>query len=327
MHHATRMIAKLTGRALSGFCMLASAGLFASNAQAQQPPAFLFEPMLDIYFDDRSGLIAFHPAGFDLAFPPDEPLRAVVAVVDDSNTVVQSFPMRQQYQNRTENGVIAKVAMDGTAEITLTEPGVYNIVFLIDGRPVSRLPVALERVEIGEDPFDRETTYRYFGLWQRYAHITDDAWKGEDWPVLTFWAGLRDFDQPAHQLPFLVEMRRDGVLVAHSKRTQGSIPHEHYQRVKAHLYHPHERRSAANAKPFLAGDWTRDGEYEIQVLRTADGQLLRRFDYVARAGKIQPLPETRPGHEQAIDYRPPRVRDKGSTGYDFVEAIWIRPHD
>ena len=315
------------GRTLAGLCLLAAASLPGTAAQAQQPPAFLFEPMLDIYFDDRSGLIAFHGSGFDLAFPPDEPLRAVIAVVDDSNTVVQSFPLRQHYQNRTGNGVIARTAMDGTAEITLTEPGVYNIVFMIDGQPVSRLPVALERVEVGDDPFDHDTVYSYFGLWQRYAHITQDTWKGEDWPLLTFWAGLRDFDEPGHQLPFLVEMRRDGELVAHSKRTQGSIPHKHYQRVKAHLYHPHERRSAANAKPFLATEWARDGDYEIRVLRSSDGQVLRRFNYTAQGGEIQPLPETLPGHAPAIDYRPARVREKGSTGYDFIEAIWIRPHD
>ena len=306
--------------------LFAALGLIVAwaSAPAQQAPAFLFEPMLDTYFDDRSGLIVFHAAGYDLAFPPDEPLRAVVAVVDDSNTVVQSFPMRQQYLNRTDNGVIARTAMDGTAEITLTEPGVYNLVWMIDAEPVSRLPVVLERVEIGDDPFDRETVYRFFGLWQRYAHITNDTWGGEDWPVLTFWAGIRDFDEPAHQLPFFVEMKRDGQVVAHSKRTQGSIPFKHYQRITAHLYHPHDRKSSPNARPFMASDWTADGDYEITVSRKEDGRVLRKFGYTARGGQIVPLPETEIGHQPAIDYRVPRVRDKSSTGYDFVEAIWIK---
>lgn len=304
-------------------CLMAT----PTMAVAEQGPAFLFEPMLDTYFDDQSGLIAFHGSGYDLAFPPDEPLNAVIAVVDDSDTVVQSFPFRSQYANRTTNGAIARAMMDGTAEITLTEPGVYNIVFMIDGALVSRLPVALERVETGDDPFEAETHYRYFGLWQRYAYLSMDTWRGEDWPHLTFWAGLRDFEQPGHVLPFLIELHRNGTLVAHSKRTQGTIPYEHYERIESPLYHPHDRKSSANARPLLAAEWTREGDYTVTITRQTDGQVIRRFAYTARNGSIQPLPETRFGHQPAIDYRPPRVRDKSSTGYDFKEAIWIRAED
>jgi hypothetical protein len=322
MQHGPSTVIALKSAVLV-FCLFA----LAAAVPARQQPAFLFEPMLDTYFDDRSGLIVFHAAGYDLAFPPGEPLNAAVAVVDDSNTVVASFPLDRRYANRTSNGAIARTVMDGTAELALTEPGVYNIVWMIDGAPVSRLPVVLERVETGDDPFDRETHLRYFGLWQRYAHISMDRWNGEEWPALTFWAGIRDFDEPAHQLPFFVEMTRDGDVVAHSKRTQGSIPYKHYRRVEAHLYHPHDRQSSPNAEPFLADDWTRDGDYEITVTRTADGRILRSFAFTARGGTIQPLAEARPGHEPPIDYRPPRVRDKSSTGYDFVEAIWIKPKD
>lgn len=293
-------------------------------ASARDQPAFLFEPMLDTYFDDRSGLIVFHAAQYHLAFPPDEPLNAVVAVVDDTDTVVASFPFQDRYSNRTRNGVIASVGVEGTAEVKLTDPGVYNIVFLVAGAPVSRLPVVLERLEIGDDPFERETVYRYYGLWALYAHITNDTWKGENWPQLTFWAGIRDFPEKAHQQNFFVEMKRDGELVAHSKRAQGSIPYNHYRRVEAHLYHPHEQKYGYNAIPFPESEWTRDGDYEITITWQPDGALLRRFAYTARDGKIQPLPETLPDHQPAIDYRVPRVIKKGSTGYEFVEAIWIK---
>jgi len=319
----TTRIALRIGRFFTAIVLIAG----SASMTAQQSPAFLFEPMLDTYFDDRSGLIVFHAAGYDLAFPPDEPLNAVIAVVDDTNTVVESFPFRQNYLNRTGNGVIARTAMDGTAEITLTDPGVYNLVWMIDREPVSRLPVALERVEIGDDPFERETVYRYFGLWQLYAHITNDTWKNENWPVLTFWAGIRDFDEPAHQLRFFAEMKRDGEVVAHSKRTQGSIPYKHYQRVESKLYHPHDPKSSPNARPFLETDWKRDGSYEIEISRVNDGAVIRTFDFSVREGEIVPLPETRLGHEPAIDYRVPRVRDKSSTGYDFDEAIWIKAQD
>jgi len=52
--------------------------------------------------------------------------------------------------------------------------------------------------------------------------------------------------------------------------------------------------------------------------------LIRNFDYSVDGGEILPLPETRLGHDPAIDYRVPRASDKSSTGYDFVEAIWIK---
>ena len=315
------------GFMLLGVWLLTAVSINATPVMAQPQSAFLFEPMLDIYFDNKSGLIAFHGSGYDLAFPPAEPLNAVIAVVDDSDTVVESFPFRREYVNRTENGAIARAMMEGTAEITLSEPGVYNIVFMIDGKLVSRLPVALERVEIGDDPFDRETHYRYFGLWERYAYLSMDNWQGEDWPHLTFWAGLRDFEKPGHALPFLVELHRNGALVAHSKRTQGTIPYEHYDRIESPLYHPHDRKSSANARPFPAAEWTREGDYTVTVTRQSDGQAIRRFAYTARDGAIQPRPETRFGYQPAIDYRPPRVRDKSSTGYDFKEAIWIGPTD
>jgi len=297
--------------------------LAAASAWAQDRPAFLFEPLLDTYFDDSSGLIVFHAAPYDLAFPTKEPLNATVAVVDAGDTVIASFPFRERYLNRTDNGVIARAALDGTAEVTLTEPGVYNIVFLIDGTPVSRLPVVLERIEIGEDPFERETVYRYHGLWPLHAHITNGSWKGEDWPALTFWAGMRDFSEQAHQQAFFVEMKRNGEVVAHSRRSEGTFSYKHYHRVRVHLYHPHDDKSSANAVPVLRDEWMQDGDYEITVTRQADGATLRRFHYSARGGRIQPLPETVPGYQPAIDSRVPRVLKKGSSGYEFVEAIWI----
>lgn len=144
---------------------------------------------------------------------------------------------------------------------------------------------------------------------------------------MTFWAGLRDFDEQAHRLGFFVEMTHNSKIVAHSKRTQGSISCKHYQRVEAQLYHPHDRKSSPNARPLMAPDWIRDGDCTITVTRQTDGQVIRRFAYTARDGAIQHRPETRFGYQPAIDYRPPRVRDKSITGYDFIEAIWIGPAD
>ncbi len=326
-HFAIRSAKTTFSDMLAGIFLLSTASLVDASTHSNQTPAFLFEPMLDTYFDGQSGLIAFHGNGYDLAFPPDEPLQAVMAVVDDTDTVVQGFPFRTQYANRTDNGAIARAMMDGTAEITLTEPGVYNIVFMIDGALVSRLPVVLERVQTGDDPFEAETHYRYFGLWQRYAYLSMNTWRGKDWPTLTFWAGMRDFAEESHRLPFLVELHRDGELVAHSRPTEGTVPFEHYQRLESRLYHPHDRKSASNAEPFLAADWSVDGDYTVTVSRQTDGQPIRRFAYTAVDGGIQRLDEARIGFEPAIDYRPARVRDKSSPGYEFVDAIWISTPD
>ncbi len=298
--------------------------LTSARVAADNSPTFLFEPLLDTWIGDQNGQINFFMKPYDIAFPPDEPLTAVVAVVNDQNTVVASFPFGETYGPRTANGVIAQARLSAGAGVQLTEPGVYNIAFMVGGEVVSRLPVVLEQVEIGDDAFDRQTIYRYYGLWHLYAHITNDIWQGENWPRLTFWAGIRDFPQQAHQQRFWVEMKRDGEVVAHSKHDQGSFGYKHYQRVHTHLYFPHDEQSSANAIPFSEAEWKRDGDYEITITRKPDGAVFRQFVYIVKNGEILPLPETQLGHEPAIDYRAPRVRKPGSTTYEFVEAIWIK---
>lgn len=292
----------------------------ASLAHAQPKPAFIYDQVLSTYFDDSSGLISF--GNYDLAFPPEGPLNASVAVVNSQNTVVASFPFFPEYMNR--EGVFARGKVQGPADVSLTEPGVYNIVFLVDGTPATRLPVVLEQTGNGDDPFNPEKTYQFYGLWQMYANITNATWKDEDWPTLNIWLGQRDMvDQDGHAEKFRVTMTRDGAVVAHTRSIENTMYAKHYQKTAVRLYKPHEDAKAANAIPFTKPGWYEDGDYELVVMRTADGKELRRFVYTVKEGKIVELPQTKLGHEPRLDYIVPRVRN-GDTGYQFVEADWIR---
>ena len=292
----------------------------APLAPAQPKPAFIYDQVLSTYFDDSSGLISF--GNYDLAFPSDGPLNATVAVVNSENTVVASFPFFPDYMNK--DGAFARGKVQGPADVSLTEPGVYNIVFLVDGKPATRLPVVLEQTGAGDDPFNPEKTYQYYGFWQMYANLTNGTWKDEDWPTLNIWLGQRDMiDQDGHSELFKVTMTRNGEVVAHTRLIENSIYAKHYQKTRVRLYRPHEDSEAANAVPFTKPGWYEDGEYELIVARQADDKELRRFVYTARDGKIVELPQTKLGYEPRLDYIVPRVRN-GDAGYQFVETVWIR---
>lgn len=310
---------KKSSRKLSTACLLLITAATVTPGMAQNQPAVLFEGLLDTYFDDQSGLIAFEY--YDLAFAPDEPLDAQACVRHADGAEVACLPLRPQYRNRM--GVIARASAANPADVSLTEPGKYLIEFSVNGQPATRMPVTLEKIQSG-DAFNPEVKLRFHGPWSQYAHITMNKWQDENWPLLSFWAGQRDITDDAFRTPFMVELKRNGQLVAHSKQTQGNIPNEHYQRLEVSLYHPHDRKQSPNAKPFMQADWTRDGEYEITVLRQSDNAVIRTFRYTAGNGEIQALPQTRPGHQPHAEYLAPRVIKKGSTGYEFVEAIWLK---
>lgn len=308
-----------TSRILSTVCVLLIATATVTPGVAQNQPAFLFEGLLDTYFDDSSGLIAFDD--YDLAFASDEPLAAQVCVSQTSGTEVGCLDFRPQYRNKT--GVIARASVSNPGDISLKTPGDYVLDFVVNGQPVTRMPVSLEKVA-SDDAFNPESKLQFYGPWSDYAHITMSTWKGEDWPLITFWAGHRDMAEETFKAPFLVELSRNGSIVAHSKRTQGTIPNSHYDRLEAHLYHPHDRKGSPNAKPFLRIEWVQDGDYVITVKRQFDNVVIRRFRYNAAGGAIALLPQTQMGYQPRTDYLVPRVIKKGSTGYEFVEAIWLK---
>jgi hypothetical protein len=296
---------------------------FGVPSMAAAPkPAFLFESLLETYFDDESGLISFDQ--YDLAFAPEAPLRAEVAVVNSENTVIARFPFFEDY--RWREGVFARAMVRGPADVTLTEPGVYNIVFLVDGEPASRLAVALEQTSAGEDPFDPRKTFRFYGMWQVYAHLNTQTFKEEPHYELTFWVGGRDLAPGTTKDMFFVTVSRDGEVIGHSKREQGFIADGHYARVSASIFRPHDPKKSVNAELLPAGDWQADGTYEVEVRRKSDDAVIRTFHYTAEGGKIVALPSTELGFEPRIDYLVPRVGDRATQQYDFEQAVWIM-HD
>lgn len=283
-------------------------------------PQFIYESMLDVWCHDASGLMRF--GDVELAFAPEPPFVGAVAVVDGTNTIIARFDYFPDYV--VKEGVFARARVQGPAEVSLTKPGVYNIVYLIENQPVSRLPVVVEEKTAGDDPFNPQKTYQFFGLWQRYAHITINEWKEQPFPVLTFWAGARDLGDTRRGEGFVATLSRDGVAVGHSIAQQGSIEDTHYRRVTTSLYEPHEEKNSANAVPLLKDAWMIDGDYELTIARRSDGTIIRIFAYTAKDGRIEPLSETALDFEPAIDRITPRVSRKNRTLFEFHEAIWIR---
>jgi hypothetical protein len=310
-----KLLSKLATLAL--FMCTAS---FAQTAKAQPEPAFIYESLLNTYFDNESGLISF--TEYDLAFMPEGKLNASVAVVNSENTVVKSFPFFEEY--RYIEGVFGKAQVKGPADVTLTEPGVYNIVFIIDGNPVSRLPVILEQTSEGDDPFDPVKKYRYRGLWQVYGYLTMNEFKEEIHPTLTFWVGMQDLAEGETKDMFTATLKRGEEVIGHSKETLGYISNEHYKRVDIDIFKPHERRGIPNAQFVTLDEWTKPGEYTLEITRNSDNQLIRKFHFTSEEDKIQPLANSAMDFDPHIDYIVPRVTNRSTQNYDFEESIWVK---
>lgn len=304
----------------SALALWAISGLWAASAAADNGPVFDFQNVMDTYFDDASGLISF--GDYTVAFAPKPPFKGIVAVVDRMGTVVAQYPFMPDYRNR--QGVYARVQVQGPADVTLTEPGIYTIVFLVDGKPVTRFPVRLEKKSAGKDPFNPEPSYRFDGYWRTMAYFTESSFKDQPIPELNLWVGGKDLPPGADKGRFSVTLLRDGKLVAHSKRTQGVIPDGHFKRTRIGLFHPHTEKDSPNAKFFTMQDMQVDGAYEVRVVRLADGKVIRSYDFDVADGKIQRLPKAQPGYTPGTDYVLPKVLKKGATGLEMTDAIWIQ---
>lgn len=289
--------------------------------QAGPPPVFTYESMLNMYFDDDSGLIRI--TNMDMAFAPEGEINAAVALVDSENTVVKSYKFYPD--PRWREGVYARMSEVGPAEFVVTEPGVYNIVFLIDGKPVSRLPIAVEETSAGDDPFDPVKKVRFIGMWQVFGNLAMNTWKDEDFPELNLWLGGRDLADGDTKDMFAATLKLDGEVVAHSKETQGYFGDGHYEETEISLYHPHDKKGMVNAMPYMLSDWTgTDGVLKLDITRQSDDKLIRSFTVVIEDGKIQHLNLSALDYEPHIDYVVPRIDDDSSQNYGFVEAFWLK---
>jgi hypothetical protein len=291
-----------------------------NNLYAQQySPTIDFENVLNTYFDSESGLISFRDAR--VIFAPEGKFNGQIAVVDADNKVVNSFSFYKDYKYRA--GVYARALVKTPADVTLTRPGIYSIVFLVDKKPVTRLPFKLVQSSAGDDPFNPQKKYRFDGYWRTFAFIVMRTWKGEDFPEVHYWVGGMDLPEGKRRGSQIVTLFRDGKLVAHSKRGVGTIQPGHFKEVRSSLYHVHPAGKEANAIPFLLEDWQVEGIYELRVNRQSDKTALRSFDFKVVNGKIEGHPRSKFGYKPQVDYIAPRVQKKGATSLELTEAIWI----
>ena len=286
---------------------------------AQYPPAIDFESIMNGYFDDEAGLINF--TDYRVAFAPEAPFNGMVAVLDAEGQIVGQHEFYPDYAVR--EGVFAVIRAVGPADVTVTTPGLYTIVFVVNNQPVTRFLVRLEETDSGSDPFNPQKKYRFDGYWRTMAHLTMSTWKGEPVPELTMWTGGKDLPEGARQDMFMARLLRNGEMVAHSKETQGVIPQGHFEPQYVSLYHPHTTREIPNAELFMLKDWQVDGAYEIEVIRKSDGAKIRSYDFDVVDGKIQSIARSQLGFESATDFVVPRVIRKAATSLEMIEAIWI----
>jgi hypothetical protein len=307
-------------RFIAAACVAVGAGILAHPGQAQNPPAVVFESMMDSYFDNTSGYVSF--VNYDIAFPPKGPAKGIVGILDAKGKVLTQHRFLERYKVR--NGVFGRVLVTGTPGIKLTNPGRYIMVFAMNGKPISRFPFTLKQTGGGNDPFNPKKTYAFDGPWRNLAHITQGSWKKQPIPVFSVWLGGLDMAKPGtFQAYFFARLLRGGKVVAHSKRQTSFYSGGHFKRRKFNLYRPHTVKQEPNAIPFTMKELLKDGDYELRLTRKSDGAKLRSYKISVAKGKFRILKRTKLGYKPAHDYIVPRVTKKGSTAYEFVKAIWI----
>jgi hypothetical protein len=310
----------LLSRFIVAACVAFGALGLANPGHAQNPPAVVFESMLDSYFDNTSGYVSF--VNYDIAFAPKGPAKGQVGIVDSKGKILAQHRFSETYKIRNE--VFGRVLVTGTPGIKLTEPGRYLMVFAMNGKLISRFPFTLIQTGAGADPFNPTKTYAFDGPWRKVAHITQDTFKGQPIPVFTVWLGGLDMAKPnTHQAYFQARLLSGGKVVAHSKSQTSFYSGGHFKRRKFLLFQPHDVKKAANAIPFTMKDLLKDGTYELNLTRRSDGAKLRSFNITVDKGKFRILKRTTLGYKPAHDFIVPRVTKKGSTAYEYEKAIWI----
>ena len=102
--------------------------LAAPAAAQPYPPTFEFTSIMKNYFDDRTGLLQL--GDFVVGFAPEGPFNAEVGVVDANNNVLGRFNFRKEKGEPA--GVFQYVSVENPAEVTITTPGGYYLVFVVD---------------------------------------------------------------------------------------------------------------------------------------------------------------------------------------------------
>jgi hypothetical protein len=298
-------------------------GLASTATAADNAPAVTYDSFLKTKFFPNGSLML---SEYDIAFVPDAPVDAQVAVVDKEGKAMGSWRFYPDY--RMQHGVFARLQVEGTPQVEFSEPGVYGIVVLVGGEVVSRFPFALAEGPGSGDEFNPTKSFSVRGMWERLAYFSTDTYRGEAVPRLTLWLGGADLADPkAFQEKFMVAIRRGDELIAHSKRRTNSFGNGHYERHDTLLFQPHEEQAEPNAVPITMAELLQDGEYEVVALRAADEAPVRRFVFEVSDGRIVPLAQTESSYTPRLDYIVPRRPVPSSSAYEFEEIHWISTGD
>ncbi len=293
-----------------------------SGTAADPKPAFDFEHLLNAKFHDSAGMLTL--GKYIVGFAP-EGASTELLLYNDKREVVARNKFWDDSQER--DGIWSAVKPQPPLQITLDKPGIYQMLFLVNGEPATRFPFRLLETSAGDDPFNPQKTYAFDGLWKRYATVRlkqYDFKRQGTAPKFTIWTGQLDLAAGEQKGRFRAELEHNGKIVAHSKKDQGGfISNEHYRSEAFSLHVPHEKKDATNSAPYLLEDYA-DGDYHLRIVREPDGVELRDFEFSVAAGKIQPLPQSDLNHEPHIDYLMPRVDDDSSQILlRMEEAVWL----
>ncbi len=311
-------------RMMAGLALLAVllVGAERAGAQAQSPAypvTFGMQSVLETYFGE-TGIVSF--GEYDAAFVPESGLNAEVVLADAEGTILARFPFHDSY--RFTSQVFARIGVVGPADVQLTEPGVYNIFFLVDGEITTRMPFVLQTASDGSDPFDPEKTFTYGGFWQQLGYLTAPGSSGYQGPQFTFWTGGPDLADKATGEGYVAVLYQDDTILFHGQRTTGHIAPGAFARSSFVLFHPHGEGEEANARLFTAEDLAAlDGDYVLRVFRSSDNAPIRAFNLTVADGKLVQHPRAVLGYQPQMDFILPRVPHAGSSAYEMVEAIWF----
>ncbi|MEL6497054.1 MAG: hypothetical protein AAF937_07580 [Planctomycetota bacterium] len=303
--------------------------LVCAAAAAQPKPTVVYERLLNGTFYPESARVMFDGAVF--AFAPESPLNAEVLIVDAEGTVLARHPFWDTYTEKEGVFGAAKVKY-GPHVADLPGEGLYNIVYMIDGEPATRLPIRVDLLSGGDDAFNPEKTYKFTGPWNFLAYLAEDEFNidnrlgtNDSTFLVHLWTTNQDVEEGKRTSSLYIQVFRGDELIGHTITTGGSYSVNGSRFGKKTGYGirvPHEVKDEANAPMLLKDEWLKDGEYTIVVTRQSDNRVLRRFGYTAKDGDIVRLPSTEIGFEPRTDYIVPRWFNNAGAGA-YEEAIWI----
>jgi len=225
------------------------------------------------------------------------------------------------------NGVWSVVKPKPPLEIFLDQPGIYQMVFMVNGEPATRFPFRLVETSAGDDPFNPQATYAFDGYWKRYAvvRLKDYDFKRKGTKVkYAIWSGQLDLAPGTKKGRFDAQLIHGGKVIAHIKRGgEGFIANEHYRKSSFSLLLPHVKKDAATAPPLLLEDYA-DGDYNLRITRLVDGEELRNFEFTVANGKMVGLPQSSLSYKPHVDYLMPQVDDDSTRNqFRMEKAVWL----